>query len=213
MPLPLSSPHRQLKHTRQICVQAYSRPDGLWELDARISDVKTRDTRTSRGIRPAGQAIHDLLLRLVIDTEFNIVASGAESFSVPYPGHCEAHGDAYAALIGMNLLKGFKRGVRERLGGVAGCTHLTEMADVLPSAVIQAFAGEVIDTRGDDGTQPFHLDRCHALALDGEVVREHYPRWFRQPDANKIHQNRQPARPAAPQGEPQIAESAPPFSS
>jgi hypothetical protein len=79
--------------------------------------------------------------------------------------------------------------------------------------VIQAFAGEVLDTRGADGRQPFQLDRCHALALSSPVVQEHYPRWFRQPDANKLNQNRQPAQPAAPQGEPQLAESAPPLSS
>lgn len=213
MPLPPSFPHRQLKHTRTIHVQAYARGDGLWEIDARIGDTKTRDTRTTQAVRPAGAPIHDLLLRLVVDTQFNIVASGAESLAVPYPGHCDTHGDTYAALTGLNLLRGFKREVRERLGGVAGCTHLTELTDVLPSAVIQAFAGDVLDTQGEAGQQPFQLDRCHALRLDGAVVREHYPRWFRQPDANKIHQNRHPAQPAAPQGEPLPADSAPPFSS
>ena len=71
--------------------------------------------------------------------------------------------------------------MRQRLGGVLGCTHLSELTQVLPTAVIQAFAGEVIDTRGeaDASTKPFQIDRCHALRSDGEAVRLHYPRWHR----------------------------------
>ena len=47
--------------------------------------------------------------------------------------------------------------------------------------MVQAFAGEVIDTRGtaEGASQPFQIDRCHALRSDGEVVRLHYPRWYR----------------------------------
>lgn len=206
MPLPPSDPSRQLKHQRAIQVQAFARADGLWEVDARVSDVKTRTVPCADGPRAAGEPIHDLLLRLVVDTELNILQAGAESLSVPYPGHCDQHGDRYAQLQGLNLLRGFKRAVRERLGGAAGCTHLTELADVLPTAVIQAFAGEVIDTRGDEGQQPFQIDRCHALVSHGEAVRLHYPRWFRQPGANKVSQNRTPDPLAAPPSEPQAAD-------
>jgi hypothetical protein len=35
-----------------------------------------------------------------------------------------------------------------RLGGVPACPHLTELAQGLPPAVVQGFAGAVIDTRG-----------------------------------------------------------------
>jgi hypothetical protein len=46
---------------------------------------------------------------------------------------------------------------------------------------VQAFAGEVLDTRGDaDGSvQPFQIDRCHALRADGLAVKTYYPRWYR----------------------------------
>ena len=211
MPLPPSDPSRQLKHQRAISVQAFARADGLWEVDARLSDVKTRETPCADGLRPAGAPIHDLLLRLVVDTQLNILASGAQSLAVPYPGQCDDHGDAYAALAGLNLMRGFKRALRERLGGAAGCTHLTELGDVLPTAVIQAFAGEVLNTRGQGDHPPFQLDRCHALVSHGETVRVHYPRWFRQPGANKVSQNRTPVTSAAPSGEP--APAAPPLSS
>lgn len=183
MTLPRSAPARQLKHRRSIDVQVFARDDGLWEVDATLTDVKTRDAHLAGGTRPAGQPIHDMLLRLVVDTRFNVIEAGAQTSWMPYPGVCNDHGDAYGRLVGLNLLQGFRQAMRERLGGVLGCTHITELAQVLPTAVVQAFAGEVIDTRGDrEGAErPFQIDRCHALRSDGPAVRTHYPRWYRAP--------------------------------
>jgi hypothetical protein len=181
MALPTAAPERQLKHRRSIDVRVYARGNGLWEVDAHLSDIKTRDATLAGQVRHAGDPIHDMLLRLVIDEAFNILEAGSETRWMPYPGHCDDLGDAYARLVGLNLLQGFRAAVRQRLGGVLGCTHLTEMTQVLPTAVVQAFAGEVLDTREDNasGRQPFQLDRCHALRTDGPVVRTFYPRWYR----------------------------------
>ena len=187
MTLPAAAAQRRLKHRRQIDVQVFSRDDGLWEVDATVSDVKTRDTRMGQGIRPAGEPIHDMLLRLVVDTGFNVIESGALTRSMPYAGECDAHGDAYGRLVGLNLMHGFRQRLRERLGGVLGCTHITELAQVLPTAVVQAFAGEVIDTRGlDADSPPFQIDRCHALRSSGPAVREHHPRWYKPAAATPV---------------------------
>ena len=183
MPLPHAAAERQLKHRRQIDVQVYARGNGLWEVDARLSDVKTRDTQMIDGPRPAGTPIHEMLLRLVVDERMTIVEAGSETRWMPYTGTCTEHGDAYARLVGLNLMQNFRQALRERVGGVLGCTHLTELAQVLPTAVVQAFVGEVFDARGstDGARQPFQIDRCHALRADGEVVRQHFPRWWRPP--------------------------------
>jgi hypothetical protein len=186
MALPTASPERQLKHRRNIDVQIYSRGNGLWEVDAHITDVRSSDTTMSFGVLPAGEPIHDMLLRLVVDERFNVVEAGAETRAMPYRGHCDAYGDEsggdiYGRLVGLNLMKGFRHAVNERLGGTQGCTHITELSWVLPTAVVQAFAGEVIDTRGanNGSQQPFQIDRCHALRADGPAVRTFYPRWYR----------------------------------
>ncbi|MBL0092581.1 MAG: DUF2889 domain-containing protein [Piscinibacter sp.] len=179
MALPPAAPERQLKHRRSINVQIYARGNGLWEVDAEITDVKTRDAKLAGGLRRAGDPIHDMLLRIVVNEQLDIVEAGSETRWMPYPGHCDDHDDAYASLVGLNLLKGFRQAVKERLGGVAGCTHITELTQVLPTAVIQAFAGEVIDTREDSASRPFQIDRCHALRSDGAAVKIFYPRWYR----------------------------------
>lgn len=165
-------------------VQVFSRGNGLWEADAQLVDVKARDVPMVSGLRPAGTPIHEMLLRIVVNEKLEILEAGSQTLWMPYPGHCNEHGDAYAKLVGLNLLQGFRQALRERLGGVLGCTHLTELAQVLPTAVVQAMAGEVFDTRGQGAQQPFQIDRCHALRSDGEAVRQFYPRWHRPPTTN-----------------------------
>jgi Protein of unknown function (DUF2889) len=181
MALPTAASERQLKHRRSIDVQIYSRGDGSWEVDAHISDTRTHGTRMATGIRPAGEPIHAMLLRLVVDESFNVLQAGAQTAAMPYPGECDNYGDTYGRLVGLNLMKGFRGAVKERLGGVQGCTHITELTQVLPTAVVQAFAGEVLDTRGEgaDSARPFQIGRCHALRDDGAVVKTFYPRWYR----------------------------------
>lgn len=190
--MPLSAPtsRRALKHTRTIQVEAFARDDGLWDLDARITDTKTRDAKLASAIRPAGMPIHDLWLRLTIDIQLNIIDAEAVSDAVPYPDHCNTIGPEYKALIGLNLLKEFRQQLNERLSGIKGCTHLTELALILPTAAVQAFAGDVFKTRDDgdadaQGAKPFQLDRCHALRTDGPAVAKYYPRWAVQPDTSE----------------------------
>ena len=66
--MPLSPPvPRALRHTRAIHVDAFAREDGLWDLDARITDIKPRDIRLASGLREGGTPVHDLKLRITID--------------------------------------------------------------------------------------------------------------------------------------------------
>ncbi|HEX9172916.1 MAG TPA: DUF2889 domain-containing protein [Telluria sp.] len=181
--MPLSVPvPRKLRHTRAITVEAYARDDGLWDLDATIRDIKERDITLASGLRKGGDPVHDLKLRITINREFVIVDAEAASDAVPYPGYCDTIGPAYKSLVGLSLMSHFRLRLKDRLSGVLGCTHLTELAQVLPTAAVQAYANDVIQTRdgvdGDDnGEQPFQLDRCHALRLDGPGVARYYPRW------------------------------------
>ena len=102
-------PNRRHVHTRSIRVDAYSRDDGLWDLEATLTDTKSRDFPLATGVRAAGEPVHEMLLRVTIDTKLTIVDAVAESRWVPYPGHCDAIGPDYRKLIGLNLLQDFRR--------------------------------------------------------------------------------------------------------
>lgn len=181
MPPASPSTSRRLLHRRAIDVQVFARDDGLFDVEARLTDTKTHEVPLAGLPRRAGDPIHEMVLQLTVDERLNIQAASSQTLWMPYAGACGAHGDAYAQLVGLNLMQGFRRAVLERLAGTRGCTHLTELSLVLPTAVVQAFAGSIIDTRVGDaaGNPPFQIDRCHALRRDGPTVALHYPRWYR----------------------------------
>jgi hypothetical protein len=178
MSLPVTEVERELVHTRRVRYEGYKRADGLWDIEAHLTDIKNHDYHLKTGVRRAGQPVHSMWLRLTIDRKFNIVEVAASSDAVPYPGGCEAIVPAYRALVGLNLVRHFRMKANELLGGVRGCTHLTEMLAGMPTAAIQSFAGEMKEDQ-DDGTKPFQLDQCHALETSTETVRMWYPKWHR----------------------------------
>jgi len=179
MPAVHPSVTRRPLHRRALDVQVFARDDGLFDVEASLTDTKTHDVPLAGVPRKAGDPIHEMRLHLTVDTTLTITAAGSETLWMPYPGACNEHGDAYRQLVGLNLMKGFRQAVGERLGGTRGCTHITELCQVLPTAIIQAMAGSVIDTREGDaaGNPPFQLDRCHALRRDSATVARFYPRW------------------------------------
>jgi hypothetical protein len=165
-------------HSRRIVVEGYRRDDGLLELDACLEDVKDVDYLLAPGVRRAGEPVHQLHVRVTIDAEFNIVAADACLDWVPYPGGCDTIAPHYRRLVGLNLLRGFRRTVGEMFADVRGCSHLSELLLSLPTAAIQTFATFQRDN-ADTGVKPFQLDRCHALETCSETVRRFYPKWHR----------------------------------
>jgi len=178
MPLPVTEVERELTHTRRVRYEGYKRADGLWDIEAHLTDVKNHDYRLKTGVRRAGQPVHEMWLRVTIDRGFVIRDATASSDTVPYPGGCETIAPAYKGLVGLSLIKDFRRKTRELLGGVRGCTHLTEMLAGLPTAAIQTFAGETSEER-EDGSRPFQLDQCHALETSSQTVKQWYPKWHK----------------------------------
>jgi hypothetical protein len=178
MPLPVTEVERELTHTRRVRYEGYKRADGLWDIEAHLTDIKNHDFRLKSGVRRAGQPVHAMWLRVTIDADFNILAAAGVYDAVPYPG-CEDIAPAYGELVGLNLVKDFKKKVSERFGGVRGCTHMTEMLAGMPTAAVQTFAGDMPEERADGG-KPFQLDQCHALETTSETVRRFYPKWHRK---------------------------------
>jgi len=182
MPLPPPSSARSLKHTRSIQVEIFSREDGLWDIDAHFKDVKPIDFPLTSFVIPAGRPVHDFWLRLTIDIKGIVVEVTAVYDHEPFEGHCHRIQDSYRNLIGLCVLKGFRKGLKERFSGIEGCVHMNELAEVLPYVLVQAFVFGDIDTRRkagheNTGNRPIELDGCHALRTDGPAVATFYPHW------------------------------------
>ena len=181
MPLPPPTVARQRIHLRQISLEGWQRVDGRWDIEARLTDTKDHDYLLASGLRRQGDPVHDLWVRVTIDRQMMILDAAASSDAVPYPGACDEITPDYRQLIGLNLLQGFRRATGELFGSVRGCSHLTELVNLLPTTAIQTFASLVNETdEPGPGQKPFQLDQCHALEMSSETVQRYYPRWYQQ---------------------------------
>ena len=167
---------REPLHTRRIEIQGYKRGDGLYDIEGRLTDVKPYDFQLAAGVRPAGEPVHDMWLRITVDRALTIVDAQAAMEGMPYVGECDAIVPAYRKLVGLAIRPGYNQRVKDLLGGVRGCTHITELAGILATAAFQTMAGQRVQ---DPSRKPFQLDRCHALDVTGPVVGRFYPRWYK----------------------------------
>ncbi|MHA1598121.1 MAG: DUF2889 domain-containing protein [Alphaproteobacteria bacterium] len=165
-------------HTRDIRCQGFKRDDGLWDIEGRLVDTKTYDfDNIDRGVIKSGDPIHHMVLRIALDDDLTVreieVSTEASPFDI-----CASITPDFQKLIGLAIAPGWRRRVLERLGGVRGCTHLTDM--LLGPMAVTAFqtiapARDRRASAGEDGKPPALLDSCHALSRNGAIVERDWP--------------------------------------
>ncbi len=165
-------------HSRRIEVQGFQRSDGLWDIEGRLTDVKDHDFLNVTGVRPAGKPVHDMRLRITVDDHLKIHAAETGMDGVPFPGVCDEIQKDYGKLVGMTIGPGFRRQVNHVLGGVQGCTHVTELLWSVATTAYQTLAQHFYSQQ-DPHRKPFQIDGCHAWDAEGPLVETHYPRWRR----------------------------------
>ncbi len=202
--MPLSPPvGRQHLHTRRVSCQGFYRDDGLWDIEGRITDTKTYEHGNEwRGTLKPGDFVHDMSIRLTLDHRFIIVDVEAVTDKSPYRICGDVTPD-FKKLIGLRIGPGFNRAVRERLGGVHGCTHLVELLGPIATTAFQTAGSRKANelqaayrTRigkppkprdpSVPPRKPHVIDTCHAWASEGEVVKRWAPQFYTGPDAEAV---------------------------
>ena len=164
MPLSAPSVERKHIHTRRIVCEAFERSDGLWDVEANMVDTKTYDSERA----VAGQAVHDMWVRLTLDTSLTI--RGVESAMDAYPrGSCPLAVHPMKDLIGVKIGAGWQGEVRKRIGGALGCTHLREVLAPMATTAMQAMGG-VLRSRGTGGERQ-GKGSCFAKSDDADRAR------------------------------------------
>ncbi|MDP6566358.1 MAG: DUF2889 domain-containing protein [Alphaproteobacteria bacterium] len=172
---------RDLMHTRNLDLRAYRRHDGLWDIEGHITDIKPFDYSMLDSERTAAEPVHDMWLRLTVDDDF--VVRGAKALiDVGAHGPCHEIAHNYAELEGLRVGPGWNRGIRERLGGVRGCTHLNDMLGQMATTAMQAL-WEVVEEQQDQGDGhrqlgPGLLNSCHAYGATSPYVKDYFPDYY-----------------------------------
>ena len=175
--MPLSPPApRERLHTRTLVIEGYRRADGLFDIEARLTDTKSYGfANADRGRIEAGEPLHGMLMRLTIDAEMRVVACEANTEYAPY-AICPAITPNFAALAGLRIGPGWMRAVRDRVGGVKGCTHLVELLGPMATVAFPTLIVLRREVTEDESRPPALLNTCHAYAADSPVVARRWPR-------------------------------------
>jgi len=183
MPLPPAVP-REPMHVRQVECRGYRRADGLWDIEGHLVDTKSYAFDNAwRGKVEPGTPVHEMWIRLTLDTDLRIHAVAASTDFSPYE-ICAGITPAFQKLVGLRIAPGFTAKTKELLGGDKGCTHLVELLGPMATTAFQTiFTAKGGGKWRDPGARgkPRFLDTCHALASSSDVVKRFWPEFYKEP--------------------------------
>jgi hypothetical protein len=183
MPLPErpASIGRRPVHLRAITMRGYHRQDGLYEIEGRVSDSKDLPFSPPAGDRhvKVGDLVHDMWVRIAVDTDLVVHEIESVSDSTPYPV-CREGGMNLERLIGTRIAAGWSNEVKRKLGRSAACTHIMELLIPMGTAAFQTLAEVRLakPPQLDPSGKPLTVESCSAYAADRGVVAMHFPAFY-----------------------------------
>ena len=170
---------RELIHSRQIKCQGYLREDGLWDIEAHLTDVKTQTFNAiERGEVIAGEPIHEMLFRLTMNDQLVIQKAETETLKSPF-SICPEINDDYHLLEGKQIAPGWNLMVKNLFAGVKGCTHLTELLSVMATTAFQTifpYKNSLKSQKIKDLKLSNYLkNSCYSFDTKGKIVTQFWP--------------------------------------
>ena len=177
--MPLSEPaERELLHARDIQVRGYRRADGLFDIEAEITDTKAYGfTLGELGYLAPGDKLHNMKLRMTVDATLTIVACEAVTERGPFLA-CPGGATTFGRLAGLSIRAGFLREANARIGGVEGCTHIRELLQQMATVAVQTTFILPARQRDDEAGANRLINSCHSYAADGAVVKRRWPQRY-----------------------------------
>ena len=151
--------HREALHKRKINCNGFIREDGLYDIEAELTDHKTYDFPSDfRGTVTPDLAVHHMVLRITVNSDRVIQDAEAITITGPY-AVCPLANDVFKNIIGLQIGSGWRRKVHAAIGGPFGCTHITELLGPVATVVYQTLYGEEARQKRKTGTIDKQNDR------------------------------------------------------
>lgn len=133
---------REEVHNRKISCNGFVREDGMYDIEAELTDNKTYSFPTEfRGDVTPDQFIHHMKVRVTVDRKMTVQAAEAITIAGPY-AVCPTANDVFDSLVGLTIGPGWRRRVTAAIGGRHGCTHITELMGIVGTIAYQTRYGE-----------------------------------------------------------------------
>ncbi len=164
----------KLVHTRKIEIQTYDLGDHRVLVEGKLGDV--RIPQSSAGESEGGPVlVHDLIARIWVQgPDLTISAVEAEMAKIPRK-MCPEILPVMQKLVGLRIITGFTQRVKDLIGDVKGCSHLTNLFLTLGPVAVQGYWAAYGRRPGarslENPAVSRVLDSCHVWRKDGPYVR------------------------------------------
>jgi hypothetical protein len=173
---------RKHVHTRTAEYRGYWREDGLWDIEAQLTDSKTYPhARPDGGVLEAGEPVHAMVIRLTVDDEMKIINVAVGMPATPFP-ECQHAKPPLERLIGCTLSRGWRKAIEEALGGLASCAHLRELLFNMATVgyqTIPIYKRHLREWAGEPEPvlkrPPPHFGQCISWDFNGPVMKRLRP--------------------------------------
>jgi hypothetical protein len=153
-------------HQRSIEHRSWLYEDGTLEIVGRLIDSKAYDSRIgfNRPL-PAGEAVHDMTIRILLGPDWHIRDIGLSMERSPFD-ICPEVMRNFETLRGESMGKGWNALLSERFAGVGGCRHLIDLLRGMATVAFQSIQRNAWTQEALNG----FAGSCHAFRQDGPVM-------------------------------------------
>lgn len=175
-------PDYELIHHRKYEVRAFRMSQSRFMLRGALVDEKPAGLYVANDPDPL--RMHHMVVELEVSfPEFLIEKASVKYHNYPHTG-CDGIVDHYQKLVGLSVMRGFTKQVKDLFGGPRGCTHVSALINAMAPVVIQtAWAMRMVAVRDNPSLVAEGLtveqrlealrgnvDTCHMWANDGELM-------------------------------------------
>lgn len=159
-------------HTRKVEINAFDLGDQRVLVEGELLDTRPVGSgEKSEGLR----AIHHLSARIWVQgPDLTITQVDAEMKRIPREGCPEAL-PAVQRLAGLRIISGYTQRVKDLIGDVKGCSHLTSLFLTMGPVAVQgyfaAYGRKGAARAPDNPAFARVLNSCHVWREDGPYVR------------------------------------------
>jgi hypothetical protein len=167
-------PQGRLVHTRKIEINTYDLGGQRVLVEGELEDTR-RSPESNEGSETAPFLVHHLFARIWVQgPDLTVSAVDAEMKKIPRQACPEAL-PAVQKLVGLRIITGFTQKVKDLIGAVRGCSHLTNLFLTLGPAAVQGYWAAYGRKPGalslENPAISRVIDSCHVWRKDGPYVQ------------------------------------------
>ena len=165
---------KKLVHTRKIAIKTFDLDDHRILVEGELEDTR-RPSSSPEESETGPFLVHHLVARIWVQgPDLTISAVDAEMKRIPRQS-CPEVLPAVQKLVGLKIITGFTQKVKDLIGSVKGCSHLTNLFLTLGPAAVQGYWAAYGRRPGarslDNPAISRVIDSCHVWRKDGPYVQ------------------------------------------